>query len=151
VASPTFVQRTSPMPAVQTDTIQSRVAHRLDPHGSEGARAALSGVVDLEALEERQYQDVLAAVDERLSQARYSLLSMLVAGIYFGLLVGFWLVDGSTWGAVALWAVPVLLVTTYGLYATHQTVLQIRHLSEARALLRLLMDGANTGEGSEDA
>lgn len=139
------------MSAIQTDTIQSRVARRLDPHGSEGARAALSGVVDLEALEKRQYQDVLAAVDERLSQARYSLLSMLVAGIYFGLLVGFWLVDGSTWGAIALWAVPTLLVTTYGLYATHQTVLEIRHLSEARALLRLLMDGASTGGESGDA
>ncbi len=139
------------MPAIQTDTIQSRVARRLDPHGSKGARTALSGVVDLEALEERQYQDVLAAVDERLSQARYSLLSMLVAGIYFGLLVGFWLVNGSTWGAIALWVVPVLLVTAYGLYATHQTVLQIRHLSEARALLQLLMDGSPAGERSGSA
>jgi hypothetical protein len=67
---------------------------------------------------------------------------MLVAGIYFGLLVGFWLVDGSTWSAIALWSVPALLVTLYGAYATHQTVLEIRHLSEARALLRLLMDRA---------
>lgn len=133
------------MSAVQTDTIQSQVARQLDPHGSAGARAALSGVVDLEALEERQYEAVLTAVDERLSQARYSLLSMFTAGIYFGLLVGFWLVDGSTWGALALWGVPVLLVTTYGLYATHQTVLQIRHLSEARALLRLLMDQSAPG------
>jgi len=129
------------MPAVQTDTIQSRLARRLDPHGSEGARAALSGVVDLEALEERRYEAVLSTVDDRLTQARYSLISMLVAGIYFGLLVGFWLVDGSTWGTIALWVVPVLLVTVYGAYATYQTVLQIRHLSEARALLRLLMNG----------
>lgn len=128
------------MPSVQTDTIQSRVARQLDPHGSEGARTALSGVVDLEALEERRYETVLSAVDDRLSQVRYSLISMLVAGIYFGLLVGFWLVDGSTWGTIALWAVPVLLVTIYAAYATYQTVLEIRHLSEARALLRLLMD-----------
>lgn len=132
------------MPPVQTDHIQSRVARQLDPHGSEGARTALSGVVDLEALEEHRYEEVLSAVDERLSQARYSLLSMLIAGIYFGLLVGFWLVDGSTWSALALWGVPVLLVTTYGAYAAHQTVLQIRHLAEARALLRLLMDGASS-------
>jgi hypothetical protein len=129
------------MPAVQTDTIQSRVTRQLSPHGSEGARAALSGVVDLEALEEHQYQDVLDTVDRRLSRARYSLVSMMVAGIYFGLLVGHWLIDGSSWGAVALWGLPVLLVSVYGLYATHQTVLQIRHLSEARALLRLLRDG----------
>lgn len=134
------------MSVVQTETIQSRVARQLDPHGSTGARAALSGVVDLEALEEHRYGEVLTAVNDRLSQARYSLLSMLVAGIYFGLLVGFWLVDGSTWGAIALWAVPVLLVTAYGVYAAYQTVVQIRHLSEARALLRLLMDGPPPGD-----
>jgi F0F1-type ATP synthase assembly protein I len=138
------------MPVVPTDTIESRVARQLNPHGSEGARAALSGVVDLEALEERRYEEVLSAVDDRLSQARYSLLSMLVAGIYFGLLVGFWLVDGSTWSAIALWGVPVLLVTTYGAYAAHQTVLQIRHLSQARALLRLLKDGAPANSEPDD-
>ena len=139
------------MPAVQTDAIESRLTRRLDPHGSEGVRAALSGVVDLESLEKRQYEDVLGAVDQRLSKARYSLLSMLVAGIYFGLLVGFWLVNGSTWGTIALWVIPVLLVTTYGLYSTHQTVRQIRHLSEARALLQLLMDGAPSPEDPDDA
>ena len=139
------------MPAVQTDAIESRLARQLDPHGSEGVRAALSGVVDLEALEKRQYEDVLGAVDQRLSGARYSLLSMLVAGIYFGLLVGFWLVNGSTWGTIALWVIPVLLVTAYGLYSTHQIVRRIRHLSEARALLQLLMDGAPSPEDPDDA
>lgn len=139
------------MSAVQTDTIQSRVVRQLDPHGSEGVRAALSGVVDLKALEERQYEEVLGAVDQRLSRARYSLLAMLVTGIYFGLLVGHWLVNGSPWGTHALWIVLVLLVTTYGLYATHQTVRQIRHLSEARALLRLLLDRSSPAEESGKA
>ncbi|PSQ88010.1 MAG: hypothetical protein BRD42_00245 [Bacteroidetes bacterium QS_3_64_15] len=139
------------MPAVQTDAIESRLARQLAPHGSEGVRATLSGVVDLDSLEKRQYEDVLDTVDQRLSEARYSLLSMLVAGIYFGLLVGFWLVDGSTWETIALWGIPVLLVTAYGLYSTHQTVRQIRHLSEARALLRLLMDGAPSPEDPDDA
>ena len=139
------------MPAVQTDAIESRLARQLAPHGSDGVRAALSGVVDLDSLKKRQYEDVLETVDQRLSEARYSLLSMLVAGIYFGLLVGFWLVNGSTWGTIALWVIPVLLVTAYGLYSTHQTVRQIRHLSEARALLRLLMDGPPSPEDSDGA
>jgi len=139
------------MSAVQTDTIQSRVAGQLDPHGSDGVRAALSGVIDMDALQDRRYEEVLRAVDERLSQARYSLLSMLVAGIYFGVLVGFWLVDGSTWGSLALWVVPVSLVTVYGLYATHQTIHQIRHLSEARALLQLLIEGPqDRGSGTPE-
>lgn len=128
------------MPAVHTDAIQSRVTQQLDSHGSDGVRAALAGVIDLDALQEDRYEEVIGAVNERLTQARYSLLSMLVAGIYFGCLVGFWLVDGSTWGNLALWVLPLSLVTVYGLYATHQTVHQIRHLSEARALLQLLIE-----------
>lgn len=139
------------MSVVQTDTIQSRVVRQLDPHGSEGARAVLSGVVDLEALEKQQYDEVLGAVDQRLSRARYSLLSMIVAGIYFGLLVGHWLVNGASWDSLALWGVPVLLVTVYGLFATHQTIRQIRHLSEARALLRLLQEGSSSGGESGNA
>lgn len=139
------------MSAVPTDSIQSRVVRHLDPHGSEGARTALSGVVDLEALEKREYGTVLAAVEQRLSQARYSLLSMILAGIYFGLLVGFWLIDGSTWKAISLWAVPVLLVSTYGTYATHQTILQIRHLAQARALLRLLTQRSSREAEPDDA
>lgn len=139
------------MPAVQTDTIQSRVARQLDPHGSDGVRAALSGVIDLDALQEHRYKEVLGTVDERLTQARYSLLSMLVAGIYFGALVGFWLVDGTTWGSLALWIVPLSLVTVYGLYATHQTIRQIRHLSEARALLQLLIEHSqDRGSGTPE-
>lgn len=136
---------------METDPLRSRVAERLDPHGSTGARAALSGVVDLEALEQQRYTDVVDAVDDRLSQARYSLVSMTVAGIYFGLLVGFWLVDTSTWSAFAQWLVPVLLVTAYGLYSTYQTALQIRHLSETRALLALLAERASPDGGHQDA
>lgn len=137
------------MSAIDPDAVQSQVAHRLDPHGSDGIQAALSGVVDLAALEDHRYEDVVGAVDQRLTQARYSLLSMLVAGIYFGVLVGFWLVDGSTWNRILLWVAPTILVTVYGLYATHQTVRQIRHLSETRALLHLLMDEPSVEGGSE--
>ncbi len=129
------------MPAIDPDALESQVAQRLDPHGSDAVQSALSGVVDLEALEERRYGEVLGAIDQRLTQSRYSLLSMVVAGIYFGLLVGLWLVDGSTWSRIALWLAPTLLVAVYGLYATHQTVRQIRHLSETRALLQILMNG----------
>lgn len=135
---------------METDTIRSRVADRLAPHGSTGAQAALSGVVDLEALEERRYEDVLDAVDDRLSRARYSLVSMLAAGIYFGLLVGFWLMDLSTWTDIAYWAVPALLVTFYGVYSTHQTAVQIRHLSETRALLTLLADAHSSALDPDD-
>ena len=139
------------MSSISTDSLHSRVSRSLAPHGSNGVRTALSGVVDLEDLEEQRYEDVLHAVDQRLSQSRYTLLSMVVAGIYFGLLVGVWLVDGSTWEAVTLWTVPVLLVMTYGLYAAYQTIVQIRRLAEARALLHVLAQQAAREEDAKNA
>lgn len=130
------------MPASRSEAIQARVVDQLSPHGSEGARAALTHVIDLEALEHERYEDVLETVDARLSRARYSIISMLVAGIYFGLLVGFWLVEFDSWMGILKWSVPALLVTIYGAYASYQTILQIRQLSEARALLHLLLDSS---------
>lgn len=124
----------------RSDAIQSRVVNQLTPHGSEGARAVLSDVIDLEALEHERYHDVLETVDARISRARSSLISMLVAGIYFGLLVGVWLVDVSSWMGLLQWLLPVLLVGIYGGISTHQRVVQIRQLSEARALLNVLTD-----------
>jgi hypothetical protein len=126
------------MSALSPQTLQSRITDRLAPHGSEGLRASLTGVVDLEALEEHRYGEVLESVDSRLSAAQYSLLSMLVAGIYFGLVVGYWLLSLATWWHVARWAVPVLLVTTYAVYSGYQTIKEINDLSEARVLLSAL-------------
>lgn len=124
----------------RSEAIRARVVDQLSPHGSEGARAALTHVIDLEALEHERYHDVLETVDARLSRARYSLISMLVAGIYFGLLVGFWLIDFDSWVGILQWSVPALLVTIYGVYASYETVVQIRQLSEARALILLLLE-----------
>lgn len=124
--------------ALSPDHLQSRVHDRLAAHGSEGLRASLAGVVDLEALQERRYETVLESVEARLSSAQYSLMSMLVAGIYFGLLVGYWLMSLSSWGLVLRWLVPVLLVTVYAGYSSYQTLREMHDLAEARALLRVL-------------
>jgi hypothetical protein len=126
------------MTSLSPDRLQSRVYDRLAAHGSEGLRASLVGVVDLEALEDRRYESVLESVEARLSAAQYSLISMLVAGIYFGLLVGYWLLSLSSWGLVLRWVVPVLLVTIYAGYSSYHTLREIHDLSEARALLRVL-------------
>ena len=126
------------MTSLSPDRLQSRVYDRLAAHGSEGLRASLVGVVDLEALEDRRYESVLESVEARLSAAQYSLMSMLVAGIYFGLLVGYWLLSLSSWGLVLRWVVPVLLVTIYAGYSSYHTLREIHDLSEARALLRVL-------------
>lgn len=125
---------------MKIDLIQSKIADRLVRHGSTGTRTSLSGIVDMETLEKQQYAKVLEAVDDRLTKVRYTLFSMVLAGIYFGLLVGLWLVDFSSWESLLKWTIPVVLVTIYGTYSTHQTATQIRHLSETRALLALLVE-----------
>jgi len=130
------------MSSLSPQVLQSRLHDRLAAHGSEGLRASLAGVIDLEALEDRRYDEVLESVDSRLSTAQYSLISMLVAGIYFGLLVGHWLMSLSSWPGVLRWAVPVGLVTIYAGYSSYATIREIHELSEARALLALL---ARTG------
>jgi hypothetical protein len=109
------------------------------PHGSGGLRASLAGVVDLNDLEEERYGEVLASIDARLSTAQYSLVSMLVAGIYFGLLVGTWLVSTESWLLIGRWALPVLLVTVYAVYSAYKTIQEIRELSEAKSLLDTLL------------
>lgn len=126
------------MSSLSPKTLQSHVHDRLAPHGSEGLRASLAGVVDLDALQNQRYEKVLESVDSRLSAAQYSLVSMLVAGIYFGLVVGYWLLSLASWSHVARWALPVLLVTTYAIYSGYQTIREIHDLAEARALLSVL-------------
>lgn len=128
------------MSSVSSKTLRSRAVERLAPHGSEGIRAGLSGVVDLDALKNERYDDVLDSVNDRLTMAQYSLVSMLVAGIYFGLLMGTWLVTVSTWPLILRWALPVGLVTIYAVYSSYQTIREIRALSEARILLRTIAD-----------
>jgi len=134
------------MSTSSSDALHTHVHDRLVPHGSEGLQTQLASVVDLEALEDHRYAEVLETVNNRLSTAHYSLISMLVAGIYFGLLVGTWLVDVSSWQTITGWSVPVVLVTLYALYATHQTLREIYHLSEARSLLRALMNRSASPE-----
>jgi hypothetical protein len=126
------------MSALSPDLLQRQVLDRLAPHGSEGVRTELAGVVDLKALDDERYGDVLESVDSRLSTAQYSLISMLVAGIYFGLLVGHWLFTLSGWTAALWWLVPVFLVTTYAAYSSYHTIREIHKLSEARVLLQVL-------------
>lgn len=127
-----------PMSSLSPSTLRSRVLDRLSPHGSEGVRTELAGVVDLEALEEGRYGDVLESVNSRLSTAQYSLISMLVAGIYFGLLVGHWLFSLASWPLVVKWLLPVVLVTVYAVYSSYHTIVELRQLAEARALLHAL-------------
>lgn len=133
------------MSSSSSRVLQSRVVDRLSAHGSDGIRSDLAGVVDLDALNDQRYDDVLESVDSRLSTAQYSLISMLVAGIYFGLLVGDLLFSLTSWSLTLRWLIPVALVTTYATYSSYHTIREIHELSEARALLCVLTDEDTAG------
>ncbi len=126
------------MSSPSSSSLQSRLLDRLSAHGSEGLRTELAGVIDLEALKQERYAEVLKSVDSRLTTAQYSLISMLIAGIYFGLLVGHWLFSLHSVLGIARWLIPVLLITIYAANASYQTIQEMRTLSEARALLTTL-------------
>jgi len=101
----------------------------------------------MEAVADRQYHTLVSTLDARLTQAWWSVLSMLLAGIYFGGIVGHWLFELSSPSAIATWTIPAGLVSTYALYAGHQTLALMCELSEARALARVLHDRADAHDG----
>jgi len=123
-----------------SDQLHARLQERLSSHGSTDLQAQIDTVVDLQALEAGRYAEVLETVNRRLTTIRYSIVSMLVAGIYFGLLVGAWLVDTPTLESILLWGLPVGLVTLYAVYSGQQILREGQHLSEARSLLRVLAE-----------
>ena len=129
-----------------SETLHDELRQRLAPHGTEGVRSALKGVIDLDAVADRQYNSLVSTLDARLTQAWWSVLSMLLAGIYFGVVVGHWLFDLSSPSAIATWGIPTGLVSIYALYAGHQTLALMRELAEARALARVLDDRERSTE-----
>lgn len=110
----------------------------LDREDNAGLRPSHAGYLDPNAFQDARYTDLLPALDARLSRLRYSLISMLLAGIYFGLLVGHWLLVTSTWQGIALWVLPVGLVCLYAVVTARSMFRRMRHLHETRAVLRAL-------------
>jgi hypothetical protein len=107
----------------------------LDREDNAGLRPSHIGYLVPEAFQDARYADLLPALDARLSRIRYSLISMLLAGIYFGLLVGHWLFSTATWQGIAGWAVPVGLVGVYAVVTARNMLRRMRHLHETRAVL----------------
>lgn len=110
----------------------------LDRETNDGLRASHVGYLDPDAFQDARYADLLPALDARASRYRYSLVSMLLAGIYFGLLVGHWLLSLVTWQAVASWMLPVGLVCLYAVVTARNMLNRLRQLHETRAVIETL-------------
>ena len=65
---------------------------------------------------------------------------MLLAGIYFGLLIGHNLFALGSTEEILWWALPVLLVSIYAIVTATHLCQRIETLGEAKALVRALAD-----------
>jgi len=97
------------------------------------------GYLDPGAFDEERFNALLPALDARASRIYYSLISMLLAGIYFGLLVGHWLFTTSTWAGIAGWVLPVGLVGLYAIVTAHNMLRRLKRLHETRSVLHALV------------
>ena len=110
----------------------------LDREDNAGLKPSHVGYLDPYAFDEDRFDTLLPALDARVSRIHYSLISMLLAGIYFGLLVGHWLFHTSTWMGIAGWALPVGLVGLYAIVTARNMLRRLNRLHETRAVLHAL-------------
>ncbi len=120
-------------------SLETLTLDRIDPSDNDGYKPQHLGHLDFEAFESGQYGALLPALDARITNIHYSLVSMLLAGIYFGLVMGHWLFAAQPWSAVVTWAVPVVIVSGYALITVRNQFRRLRRLHEARALVEALV------------
>lgn len=137
-----FFGRVDPMPA-SSHLLTARALDLLDHDDEEGFRTSHLEQFDFSAFEEGRYGELVQDLEDRLSRERYSVISMLLAGIYFGLLMGHWLLDTSSWLLIARWAIPVGLVAVYAIVTARNILNRIERLSQAQALVHALADDAS--------
>lgn len=134
-----FFGRVDPMSA-SSHLLTARALDLLDHNDEEGFRTSHLEQFDFSAFEEGRYGELVQDLEDRLSRERYSVISMLLAGIYFGLLMGHWLLDTSSWLLIARWAIPVGLVAVYAVVTARNILNRIERLSQAQALVHALDD-----------
>lgn len=125
------------MPA-SLSSLEAHVLDHIDPSDNDGYRPQHLGYLDFAAFEDGNYGALLPALDARIANVRYSLVSMLLAGIYFGLVMGHWLFATEPWTAVAGWAVPVVVVSLYAIVTARNQFQRLQRLHEARAVVEAL-------------
>jgi hypothetical protein len=135
------------MLAFMSASLSSLEAHalkRIGPSDNDGYRPNHLGYLDFEAFEDGEYTALLPALDARITNVHYSLVSMLLAAIYFGLVVGHWLFATAPWTAVAGWAVPVGIVSLYAIITARNQFRRLQRLHEARAVVESLAATASS-------
>jgi hypothetical protein len=121
-----------------SDSVRSRATTLLRQYDNDDFKEQHLGYIDHDAIEDGNFDGVARALDARIERDRYSLISMLLAGIYFGLLVGHNMFSTATTTQVLWWAVPVLLVSIYAVVTANNLFRRLQELSRARALVESL-------------
>lgn len=128
--------RSMPAPeSIHDDPVRQRAQSLLQHYDNDDFNADHLGYLDREAIDDGEFRSVPAALDARMERDRYSLLSMLLAGIYFGLLVGHYLFSTGSTEAILWWLVPVLLVSAYAVVTATNLLRRLQELSRIKALV----------------
>ncbi len=122
------------------NSLRSQVTARLREHDNDDYKAQHVGYLDPKSIENGEFDRVTRALDSRMERDRYSLISMLLAGIYFGLLIGHNLFSTGSVEEILWWALPVLLVSIYAIVTASSICRRLAELAEAKALVRALDD-----------
>jgi hypothetical protein len=128
----------SPTSGASSSPIQDRALDLLDRNDEDGFRSAHLEHFDFDAFDEGRYADVVVALDGRITQVRYSIISMMLAAIYFGLIVGTYLVGSTSGWGMLRWLGPVLLVSIYAVVTGQSMLDRIERLTTARGLVAAL-------------
>jgi hypothetical protein len=128
----------SPASGASPSPIQERALDLLDRDDEDGFRSAHLEHFDFEAFDEGRYADVVVALDGRITQVRYSIISMMLAAIYFGLIVGMYLVGPTSGWGMLRWLGPVVLVSLYAIVTGQNMLDRIERLTTARGLVAAL-------------
>lgn len=127
------------MPAPDSnDPVRSRAEDLLRRYDNEDFKADHLGYLDHDAIGDGEFDTVASALEARMERDRYSLISMLLAGIYFGLLMGANLFATGSTAAILWWLVPVLLVSVYAIVTATSLLHRLQELSRAKALVEAL-------------
>jgi hypothetical protein len=131
-----------------SDPVRSRAATLLKRHDNDDYKAQHVGYLDHEAIAEGEFDAVPPALDARIERDRYSLIAMMLTGIYFGLVLGHFLFSLTTIREILWWLVPVVLVSVYAIVTANSFLDRICELSKAKALVQVINEQSEHPAGS---
>lgn len=127
-----------PAPDSVDDPVRAHAERLLQRYDNEDFKSDHLGYLDHDAISDGRLGPAASALDARMERDRYSLISMLLAGIYFGLLIGANLFATHSTAAILWWVLPVLLVSAYAIVTATNILHRLQELARTKAVVEAL-------------